>query len=82
MKICIPKEAHPGENRVPMVPDNVAKLAKRGAQIEIEAGMGLTSGHADSAFINQAFCPVEIAIEAGKVKISLPTKLRTIVAGK
>jgi len=50
MRICILKEAHPGENRVPMVPDNVAKLVKRGAQIEIEAGMGLTSGHADSAY--------------------------------
>lgn len=50
MKICIPKEAHPGENRVPMVPDNVAKLVKRGAQIEIEAGMGLTSGHCDAAY--------------------------------
>ncbi|MCX6867103.1 MAG: Re/Si-specific NAD(P)(+) transhydrogenase subunit alpha [Verrucomicrobia bacterium] len=50
MKICIPKETHPGENRVPMVPDNVAKLVKRGAQIEIEAGMGLTSGHGDAAY--------------------------------
>ena len=50
MKICIPKETHPGENRVPMVPDNVAKLVKRGAQIEIEVGMGLTSGHGDAAY--------------------------------
>jgi len=50
MKICIPRETHPGENRVPMVPDNVAKLTKRGAPIEIEAGMGLGSGHADAAY--------------------------------
>jgi NAD(P) transhydrogenase subunit alpha len=50
MKICIPKEVHAGERRVPMTPDNVAKLAKRGARIEIEAGMGLASGHADAAY--------------------------------
>jgi H+-translocating NAD(P) transhydrogenase subunit alpha len=50
MKICIPREAQPGENRIPMTPDSVAKLVKRGAQIEIESGMGLTSGHADSAY--------------------------------
>ena len=50
MKICIPKEVYPGETRVPMVPDHVAKLVKRGAQIEIEPGMGLSSGHADAAY--------------------------------
>jgi H+-translocating NAD(P) transhydrogenase subunit alpha len=50
MKICIPKEVHPGETRVPLVPDLVARLVKRGAQIEIEAGLGLTCGHADTAY--------------------------------
>jgi NAD(P) transhydrogenase subunit alpha len=50
MKICIPKERHPGETRVPMVPDQVAKLVKRGAQIEIESGMGLTSDHTDAHY--------------------------------
>jgi NAD(P) transhydrogenase subunit alpha len=50
MRIGIPKETHPGENRAPMTPDNVAKLAKRGAQIEVEAGLGLGSGHADAAY--------------------------------
>jgi H+-translocating NAD(P) transhydrogenase subunit alpha len=50
MKICIPKEVHPGENRVPMTADNVAKLVKRGAQVEIEAGMGLGGGQADATY--------------------------------
>jgi NAD(P) transhydrogenase subunit alpha len=50
MKICIPKEVHPGETRVPLTPDHVARLAKRGAQVEIEAGLGLGSGHADAAY--------------------------------
>jgi NAD(P) transhydrogenase subunit alpha len=50
MRICIPKEVHPGEARVPMVPDHVAKLAKGGAQIEIEAGLGLSCGFADAQY--------------------------------
>ncbi len=50
MKICIPREVHPGETRVPLVPDHVAKLVKRGAQIEIESGLGLSAGHADTAY--------------------------------
>lgn len=33
-----------------MVPDAVGKLIKRGAQIEVEAGLGLRSGHADAAY--------------------------------
>lgn len=50
MKICIPKEVHPGENRVPMVPDHAGRLARRGAQIEIEAGLGRGCGFADSSY--------------------------------
>jgi len=50
MKICIPKEVCPGETRVALVPDHVAKLVKRGAQIEIESGLGLSSGHADATY--------------------------------
>jgi H+-translocating NAD(P) transhydrogenase subunit alpha len=50
MKICIPKETHPGESRVAMTPDHVAKLVKRGAQMEVEAGLGSGSGHADVAY--------------------------------
>lgn len=50
MKICIPREMHPGESRVAMTPDQVGKLVKRGASIEIEAGLGVSIGHADAAY--------------------------------
>jgi NAD(P) transhydrogenase subunit alpha len=50
MKICIPKELHLGETRVPVVPDHATRLAKRGAQIEIETGLGLSCGHADYSY--------------------------------
>lgn len=44
MKIAVPKETFPGEKRVPVVPETVAKLAKMGAEISVETGLGL-SGH-------------------------------------
>lgn len=50
MKIAIPKETFEGERRVPMIPVNVEKLVKKGADITIEAGMGLGSGHDDGAY--------------------------------
>jgi NAD(P) transhydrogenase subunit alpha len=51
MKIAIPKETFAAERRVPMVPANVEKLVKKGAEIMIEAGMGLGSGHDDESYI-------------------------------
>lgn len=50
MKICVPKETYPGETRAVLIPDHVAKLTKRGAQIEIESGLGTHCGYADSAY--------------------------------
>ena len=41
MKISVPRETHPGESRAPLTPDSVAKLVKLGAQVEVEAGLGL-----------------------------------------
>ena len=35
MKISVPSETHPGENRAPLTPDSVAKLVKLGAQVEL-----------------------------------------------
>lgn len=50
MKICVPKEIYPGETRVPLIPDHVARLVKRGAQVEVESGLGMGCGYADSAY--------------------------------
>ena len=44
MHIAIPKETHPGENRVPITPDHAKKLCKLGAVLIIESGMGTGSG--------------------------------------
>ncbi len=50
MRIAIPKETHPGENRVPMTPDHVKKLCRLGAEVVIEAGMGGGAGFADDEY--------------------------------
>ena len=50
MKISVPKETHPGETRAPLTPDSTAKLVKLGAQVEVEAGLGLAAGFHDDAY--------------------------------
>ncbi|MFK8048563.1 MAG: Re/Si-specific NAD(P)(+) transhydrogenase subunit alpha [Halioglobus sp.] len=50
MRIGIPKETHPGENRVPITPESAKKLCRMGADLVIEAGMGIGSGFADTEY--------------------------------
>jgi NAD(P) transhydrogenase subunit alpha len=50
MRIAIPKETHPGENRVPITPDAAKKLCRMGAELYIETGMGEGSGFTDAAY--------------------------------
>ncbi|MEL7043408.1 MAG: Re/Si-specific NAD(P)(+) transhydrogenase subunit alpha [Pseudomonadota bacterium] len=50
MQLGVPKESHPGENRVPMTPETAKKLVRLGATIHIEAGMGTGSGYDDDAY--------------------------------
>lgn len=50
MLIFAPKEWHPGERRVPLVPQTVKRLAGRGAEVSVEAGMGAASGFADAEY--------------------------------
>ena len=50
MRIAIPRETHPGENRVPIIPDVAKKLVRMGADLVIEAGMGAGSGFTDAEY--------------------------------
>jgi NAD(P) transhydrogenase subunit alpha len=51
MRLAIPKETHPGENRVPVIPDTVKKLARLGAEVVIESEMGSGSGFTDEEYV-------------------------------
>lgn len=48
--IFVPKETHPGETRVPLVPDTVRKLVQKGASITVESEMGWSCGYTDQAY--------------------------------
>ncbi|HUA37382.1 MAG TPA: Re/Si-specific NAD(P)(+) transhydrogenase subunit alpha [Candidatus Sulfopaludibacter sp.] len=50
MKISVPKETHPGETRAPLTPDSAGKLVKLGAQVEVEAGLGIAAGFPDELY--------------------------------
>lgn len=50
MKIGVPGETAPGERRVALVPETVARLTKAGHSLHVTAGAGDASGFPDSAF--------------------------------
>ena len=50
MIIGIPKETHPGEQRVAFIPSSVDRLVKKGAQVTIEAGLGASIGISDEEY--------------------------------
>lgn len=50
MKIGVPREIIANETRVALVPDHVAQLKKKGIEILVEAGAGVTSSFLDDAY--------------------------------
>jgi NAD(P) transhydrogenase subunit alpha len=50
VRIFVPKELHPGERRVPLIPATVKKLVGRGAEIAVETGAGAASGFSDEQY--------------------------------
>ena len=50
MIIGVLREVHPKENRVALIPEHVAKLAKIGAKIQVESGLGMLSGISDESY--------------------------------
>ncbi len=52
MNVALPRETHPGETRVAMIPEHVAKLSKVGASIAIETGLGQALQVEDEAYAN------------------------------
>ena len=42
MIIGVPKETHPGEQRVALLPASIERLVKKGASVHLEQGLGAT----------------------------------------
>jgi len=50
MKVAVFKERYPGERRVALVPDNIAKLTKHGFQVLVESQAGTAAGFVDAQY--------------------------------
>ena len=50
MRIAVPKESAPQEQRVALVPESCKKLIQAGYEIAVEAAAGTTAGFADAAY--------------------------------
>ncbi len=50
MKIAVPKEHAPGENRVALIPETIAKFVKAGIGVIVERGAGERSYYPDAAY--------------------------------
>jgi NAD(P) transhydrogenase subunit alpha len=50
MQVGVPKEIHPGERRVALVPDSVPRLVKAGLSVAVQTGAGAAAGFEDSAY--------------------------------
>jgi H+-translocating NAD(P) transhydrogenase subunit alpha len=50
MRIFAPKEIYPGETRIPLLPGGAARLARLGAEMEVEKGIGAVLHWADSEY--------------------------------
>jgi len=51
MRLVIPREITPGETRVSLVPETVAKLVKVGWQLAVETGAGTAASFPDAAYV-------------------------------
>lgn len=50
MRIGVPKESTSGENRVSLIPDDVAKLVRMGAEVAVETKAGASAWFSDEAY--------------------------------
>jgi len=50
MNIAVPKEVHPGETRVALVPEHIARLVQMGAHITVETGIGQKLNFSDEDY--------------------------------
>ncbi|HZD66603.1 MAG TPA: Re/Si-specific NAD(P)(+) transhydrogenase subunit alpha, partial [Acidimicrobiales bacterium] len=77
MRIGIPKESEPGERRVGLVPDVVAKLVGEGLQVAVEAGAGEAALIPDALFADAgatvADDPAQVWDADVVVKLAPPT---------
>jgi NAD(P) transhydrogenase subunit alpha len=53
MIVAVPRENHPGERRVALIPASIPPLVKAGLEILIETGAGQSAGYSDSQYVEK-----------------------------
>ncbi len=53
MIVAVPRESHPGERRVALIPASVLPLVKAGLEVLIEAGAGQLAGYTDQQYVEK-----------------------------
>jgi len=64
LTIGVPKELHPGERRVALVPSAIGPLKRAGLQVVVQAGAGDQAGFADPLYAEQGARVVQSRAEA------------------
>ena len=54
MKLAVPKECRPGERRVAVTPENVARLIKMGFAVAVEHDAGAAASFGDETRISRS----------------------------
>ncbi len=73
MKAGVVRETHPGERRVALVPESVARINAKGVDFLVESGAGAAAGFDDDAYREAG---AEIAATAGEVLASADLVVR------
>lgn len=73
--VFVPRETHPGELRVAMVPDSVKALVKHGLQVLVQADAGEAAGFVDAAY-RDAGAEIVADAKAGYGKADLVLRVR------
>jgi len=81
MRIFVPKETFPGENRVPLVPATAARLVKLGAEVEVQADVGAAIRSADADY-QQAGATISAGRERSLADADMVLRLRPPPAGE
>ena len=74
MRVGVTKEREPGERRVALVPDSIAKLVAAGFTVEVEKGAGIESSLPDEIYAEAGATLVDDALAADAVvKVRKPS---------
>ena len=85
MRIAVVQESRPGETRVALVPDLVAKLTGLGYEVGVEPGAGAQAGFADEEYAEAGAALVDGLLPGADVVVSVnplaPDRLRQLRSG-